>query len=279
MVYRRRRRGFRRRRLRRRMRPRFKRKVKRIVNSMAETKFKPYSSHSIQSGSTYVGDVHLPVPLPIPGHGLSFVDNAGTLEYHGISLNSFMQTDPDDPHIPIQNIAADLTAQGYNPLVDIGPFGYGIGGGTARSNRVGHDIQLRGLRMNAVVAPSASDGNNTVRLSIVMNKMRQDIKTTDLPQAFTANYDPDKFKVIWDRRFTLNKLSASHADIPIEGPGVQKKHFRKYFKLNRKMKFDNMQSRLDDIMFPKIYFFAWSDSQVDPHPTIDASFYFYFKDI
>lgn len=138
-----------------------------------------------------------------------------------------------------------------------------------QNGRIGNRVQLRGIKFNYVVAASASDGNNIVRM--VIARPRATSAGVVAPGLYDK-YDPDEWEVLFDKKWCLSLMAwVSGTQL-----GIQKRVFNKYIRINANLYYDDGES--SSLQRP-FYIHFLSDSAVLPSPTINGSCKVYYKDL
>lgn len=259
----------------------FKRSVRRVVKNMAETKTQilDAGANSTVANGVITSHVHLPLLATGTTSALSYNGGTSEIEFNGLHLGEFgeCKKDSDEEYMVYPKDGA-ISSGVTETAIGGGCFLADVSTGSRVHQRVGNKIFLKGLKAKLILHGCASDGNNIVRCSLIRYKRRTGWNNNVLPPYLAAPWDTNEVEVLWDEKFVLNRIcNIDYGATPDMGPGVQKRIINRWFPINRTVVFDSNVST--SLLYPKYYFFAWSDSAVPPGPTMTGRWIVYFKDI
>lgn len=153
--------------------------------------------------------------------------------------------------------------------------------GITSTMRIGQKIYVKYLKLDILIRASASDGNNSMRMTIgQFPSKKQPVSTTLAPtpdgcpsswwQSWAYNTG---IKLYYNRIFTLSALNGANAT-DNNGPGVEHRAIRKKIRINRYIEFNSVNHPVGG------YLFMWhtSDSAVVPFPALYGTSRIYFYD-
>lgn len=101
-------------------------------------------------------------------------------------------------------------------------------------------------------------------------------ESVNLPFMYETN---DRFRVLYDKRFVINpRLVGNVVAGDTTAVGAMRLPFKKKIKLNRRVKYDDINGIIDDINTNSLWVTFLSNDQADNLPTVTFNARFYFKD-
>lgn len=164
--------------------------------------------------------------------------------------------------------------------------------GTGRDNRIGHEIVAKGIHLTGALHNNGST-TNYVRMVVIQqhtqdalssasdvfekNVSNDDFSGTTGMQTMYYPLQKVDFKVLYHRIFKLNPAGTA-------GIADESRMFKKFIKLNRKVRFEQQTAEGDNLQRPRYWFALWAAESPDDTglgETIELSYLarFYFTDM
>jgi len=158
------------------------------------------------------------------------------------------------------NLDDNIESTGYLALINE------IAQGTTNADRIGNRIKMGCIECKLTFAPSATDGNDIIRVLVVEGY--NPLVVNDFPDVFYP-FNFNKGRVLYDKTVPLN----------IQGSNISvwKKYFSFRIVLNKMCQFES--GTQDSVCLGKIYLYFVSDSLATPFPTVSGAVTLFFRDI
>jgi hypothetical protein len=158
------------------------------------------------------------------------------------------------------NLDDNIESGGYIALINE------IAQGSTNADRIGNRIMMGHIEAKLTFAPSATDGNDIIRIMIVEGY--NPLVVGDFPDVFYP-FNFNKGRVLHDKTVPLN---IQGSDI-----SVWKKYYSFKLPLNKLCQFES--GTQDSVCLGKLYLYMVSDSLATPYPTASGAVTLFFRDL
>lgn len=153
--------------------------------------------------------------------------------------------------------------------------------GITAGMRIGNKIFVKYLKFEVLIKPSATDGNNSMRLTIgQFPSKKQPVSTTltptndGCPASWWQSWSYSTgIRLYYNKMFTLSATNGANAT-DNNGPGVQHRYIKKKIRINRYIEYNSVYHPVGG------YLFLWhtSDSSLTPFPLMSGTSRIYYYD-